>query len=78
MIRMSKHHATPPTDLERKCGSCALSRPAENVHGGSKCYIECTHTGNVMRWDARNMSAVRPRTRPGCRHYKPNDNNWRE
>ena len=66
---MSKYHAVPTTDLKRKCGSCAFAEQAQNVYGGSKCYIECTYAGNREQWEERRISAIRPRSKRACQYY---------
>jgi hypothetical protein len=57
-----------PTDLRGKCGGCAYGKVAENVYGGSKCFIECTNADKIAR--SPKGRVIRKRSLGNCRFYK--------
>ena len=60
----------PPTDLSKKCGSCAYAK-AEPDMFGRDCYVRCKNPEHLAKYCRSRDRSLRQRTNPACRQYKP-------
>ena len=59
----------PPTDLSKKCGSCAYAK-AEPDEFGRDCYVRCTNPEHIAKYCRSRDRSLRQRTTPACKQYK--------
>lgn len=62
----------PPTDLSKKCGSCAYAK-VEPDKFGSDYYVRCTNPEHIAKYFRNKDRSLRQRTNPACRKYKPKE-----
>lgn len=59
----------PPTDLSKKCGSCAYAK-VEPDKFGRDCYVRCTNPEHIDKYFRKKDRSLRERTVKACKQYK--------